>query len=91
MLQLSHILPPDTAFTTSSDEAGEATPDEQCPRSIIGALPPSAPLHLAIAHHLGSKIYASLGKHQEENVDDFTVSRSTSDRPQMGVACEYII
>ncbi|KAJ9096750.1 hypothetical protein QFC21_005020 [Naganishia friedmannii] len=77
MLKLSHLLPPDAAFRTTFDRSTDDSPDRQCPRSIIGAVPPSAPLHLAIAHQLGRKTYESFGKHQQEAVDDFTVLETT--------------
>jgi hypothetical protein len=88
MLKLSHILPPDAASPLTSDQCTGDSSDGECPRSIIGALPPSAPLHLAIAQQLRSTTYKSFGKHQDEGIDDFTVLKAAADQSRTEFTCE---
>ncbi|KAJ9108623.1 hypothetical protein QFC20_003321 [Naganishia adeliensis] len=74
MSNLAHILPPYSRPSISRDDSTETSPaDTPCSRALIGRVPVSAPLHLAIAHQLGDQRWTGHGKQAEWGVDDLTV------------------
>ncbi|KAI5451033.1 hypothetical protein NCC49_002522 [Naganishia albida] len=77
MLRLSHILSPASRSSSNpdTDSTAPSPADTSCPRALIGRIPASSPLHLALAHQLGDERREKYGKATDYGVDDLTIPR----------------
>lgn len=94
MLSLSHILPPNSAppDKPDGDTASTSSVNTPCPRALIGRIPASTPLHIAIAHQLGEKRWKEYAKGAGSGVDDLTGPIgvvATEQKDQVGTLCGF--
>ena len=92
MLNLSHILPPNSTSQNrpDSDIVSTSSAHTLCPKALIGRIPASTPLHLAIAHQLGEKRWKGHVKQRDSGVDDLTGPIGvvgTEQKDQVGTLC----